>query len=65
MFFTPEDVVSCADGFSMIGTLLGNAPLFNPDAKVYVIISILSVISISLTESGRCVATVDFEGSPA
>lgn len=65
MFFNPEVVVICEDEFSTIGTLLGKAILFSPDAKLYVIMTVLFAISISLMFSGRCAEIVDFDGSPA
>ncbi len=65
IFFSPDVGVICADGFSAIGTLLGNAILFCPVARLYVMTIVLSIISMSWTFSGKYVEIVDFEGSPA
>ena len=47
MFFIPDVAVSLAEGFSMIGTSLGNAILFCPVANLYVITIVSSMISMS------------------
>lgn len=65
MFFNPEVALSSEVESSIIGTFEGKAPLFCPVARLYVMIIVFSIISMSLTFSGRCADIVAFEGSPA